>query len=66
MYILILYFSLGYGQSELKLQEFSSKEHCHAAIQEVLQIFVNRMNTRLQMKTEPVPFLERIPNPINK
>jgi hypothetical protein len=35
-------------------------------IQEVLQTFVNRMNTRLQLKTEPVPFLERIDNPTNK
>jgi hypothetical protein len=28
----MLYFALGYGQSELKMQEFNSKDHCEAAI----------------------------------
>ena len=28
--------------------------------QEVLQAFVNRTNVRIQMKAEPVPFLERV------
>jgi hypothetical protein len=28
--------------------------------QEVLQAFVNRVNVRIQMKVEQVPFLERV------
>lgn len=29
-------------------------------IQEVLQLFLNRVNVRLQLKSEQVPFLERV------
>lgn len=33
MYILILYIAMGYGQTELKMQEFSSKKTCADALE---------------------------------
>lgn len=36
-YILIIFMTLGYGQSDIKFQEFNSKKNCEIALEWVMK-----------------------------